>query len=74
MHTKVYSNKAGQKFFIHYNSDLSEYVILDEGEGDSYRRFVIDGDILLQFIGEVIRDRKINQLERMSGKEILGID
>lgn len=63
---------------INYNSDLSKVLIhvakdkVEDGTVETYVWVEIDGELLLDFVADYIKRRKIEEIKQMNTKEILG--
>lgn len=63
---------------INYNSDLSQVLVhvkrdkLEDSVTETYVWVELDGELILDFVAEYIKRRKIEEIEQMNTKEILG--
>lgn len=62
----------GKKTRIHYNSDMSENIIIQHK--DYELELSVLGEDILDFVTEYVRSQKISKLEQMDSKEILGLE
>ena len=75
-HTYIWrSVNSDEEVAFNLNSDLSGEVrivnLVDGGVGDSIK---IPGEALLYFAARFVRNSKMSNLERMSDREVLGLD
>lgn len=62
---------TGNKILIHYNSDMSgDCFILDK---KTKQKMEIPCEDILDFVADFIRNQRIDKLEQMETKDILGI-
>lgn len=62
----------GKKTRIHYNSDMSGNIIIQNKDYDL--ELSVLGEDIIDFVAEYVRSQKIGKLEQMDSKEILGLE
>jgi hypothetical protein len=57
------------RYSFKYNSDLSGQVFIEDIS--TYERIEIDGEALLKFLAEIIRSKRISEIEQIDWKELI---